>query len=206
MNFFGNCLPSNYLGIDRPVGVDEAGRGSLAGPVVVACVLLKPSFTDIRIKDSKKLSAKLRSELYDLIIHNALAWTIRMCGPRRIEQVNILRATLQTMASAMRQLHSFFTEARSPKTYLIDGPYGANAGLYNVDEIPVINGDNLHEEIAAASILAKVTRDKIMVLCAEKYPIFKFDKHFGYGTALHRTKLLAYPATPIHRKTFNGVK
>jgi len=206
MKFSGNCLAYNESDITRPVGVDEAGRGCLAGPVVVACVLLKPSFSDVRIKDSKKLSPKLRSELYDTIINNAVAWTVRMCGPRRIEHVNILRATLLTMASSMQQLHQFFAEKNYPRTYLIDGPYKVNAGIEEIDERPIIDGDNIHPEIAAASILAKVTRDRIMTLCAKKYPLFNFEKHFGYGTADHRSKLTMYPCSPIHRKTFNGVK
>ncbi len=174
-------------------GVDEAGRGPLAGPVFVSAVIL-PENCDIEgLNDSKKLSEKKREALFEQIKEKALAYSIICVDERVIDEVNILNATMDGMFKAVKALDI------TPDFSLIDGNKVPN-GLVNAEY--VIGGDAKHACIAAASILAKVSRDRFMLEMAEKYPQYMFEKHKGYGTKLHYELLDKYGPCEIHRKTF----
>lgn len=178
----------------RICGVDEAGRGPLAGPVVAAAVVLDESFVDPRIKDSKALSTKQREKLFDYIRETALSWSIIAVGPRRIDQLNILQATKLAMKLAVARI--------SADLVLVDG----NQPIISViPQRTVVGGDRLHVQISAASILAKVWRDRLMSTLAERYPGYGLEKHSGYPTAAHRAALVALGPSRIHRRTFAGV-
>jgi len=176
-------------------GVDEAGRGPLAGPVVAAAVILPPDYVQPRINDSKKLSPAERDTLYEEIIQVATAWSAVAVGPRRIDAINILQATKCAMRHA-----AFKTAAQH---YLIDGNQSV-AGIPSQETI--VGGDRRCLEIAAASILAKVTRDRLMERLANRYPGYGFEIHKGYGTASHRAAIKALGPCPAHRFTFRGVR
>jgi ribonuclease HII len=178
----------------RICGVDEAGRGPLAGPVVAAAVVYNEGFTDPRIKDSKALSAKQRELLFEYIKETALSWSIVAVGPRRIDQINILQATKLAMRLAVERI--------SADLVLVDGNQPI---LTSINQRTVIGGDRLHVEISAASILAKVWRDRLMNKLAARYPGYGLEKHAGYPTAAHRAALVALGPSRIHRKTFAGV-
>jgi ribonuclease HII len=179
------------------VGIDEAGRGPLAGPVVVAACILNPEDPIPRIDDSKKLSAKIRVELYDEIISRALGWHVQIMDVESIDSLNILNATLTGMFRAAVQLNV------ARPLFLIDG----NRKVVGLDpQIQIIKGDSQSASIAAASILAKVTRDRIMAELAIDYPEFGFEKHFGYPTKKHFEMLDQYGATKIHRRSFAPVR
>ncbi|MCL2416011.1 MAG: ribonuclease HII [Defluviitaleaceae bacterium] len=174
-------------------GVDEAGCGPLAGPVVAAAVVLPKNCTIEKLKDSKKLSAKRREELYEIIIEKAVGYAIAEIGYLQIDEMNILNARLAAMGDAVMQLGI-------ADFALIDGlrqPTGIN-----IECAMIANGDSLSMSIAAASVLAKVHRDKIMLKYADKFPDYGFERHKGYGTLEHMTALQNFGATPIHRKTF----
>ena len=175
-------------------GVDEAGRGPLAGPVVAAAVVYKEGFSDPRIKDSKALSAKQRELLFEYIKETALSWSIVAVGPRRIDQINILQSTKLAMRLAVERI--------SADLVLVDGNQPI---LTSINQRTVIRGDRLHVEISAASILAKVWRDRLMNKLAARYPGYGLEKHAGYPTAAHRAALVALGPSRIHRKTFAGV-
>ena len=188
-------IESNLLeqGYNTICGVDEAGRGPLAGPVVAAAVIL-PYKTDIQgLDDSKKLSEKKRKHLYDEITHVASAYAIASASPREIDSMNILNATFLAMNRAIEMLDI------KPDMVLIDG--NRNTGI-KYPSICIIGGDSKAPSIAAASILAKVTRDRHMTLMSEKYPQYAFEKHKGYGTKLHYERLKEHGSSEIHRKTF----
>ena len=174
-------------------GVDEAGRGPLAGPVCAAAVILPEGCVIEGVNDSKKLTEKKREELYDVILSTAVACSVAFGTVEEIERDNILRATMHTMKRAVEGLSV-------PADYaMIDGNR-----LPPLD-IPceyIVKGDARSMSIAAASILAKVTRDRLMLEYAQKYPEYEFDKHKGYGTALHVEKILTYGPCPIHRPSF----
>jgi len=174
-------------------GVDEAGRGPLAGPVFAAAVIL-PHGTDIPgIDDSKKLTEKKREELYKKIIESASAYAIASADQKEIDELNILNATYLAMNRAIANLST------EPSIALIDG--NRNEGIkYNSKCIT--GGDGLSASIAAASILAKVSRDRFMVKIADRYPEYMFDKHKGYGTKLHYEKLREHGPSEIHRMSF----
>lgn len=174
-------------------GIDEAGRGPLCGPVAAAAVIL-PMGLEIRgLNDSKKLSEKKREVLYDVIIENATAWSVSFVDEKIIDEVNILNATLQAMHQAVSGLQV------SADFALIDGN---RAKGFEIPLECVVGGDGKVASIAAASILAKVSRDRYMRKIAEKYPQYGFEKHKGYGTKAHFEAIQKYGICPIHRKTF----
>lgn len=179
-------------------GVDEAGRGPLAGPVFAAAVILDPAQPIIALTDSKKLSAKRRETLAEQIKAQALAWCIASANTEEIDQLNILQATLLAMQRACQQL------PMRPDWVLIDGnrvpkelPAPARA---------VIKGDALVPAISAASILAKTARDQACMVMHEQYPQYGFDQHKGYGTKLHLERLAQYGPCPEHRRSFAPIK
>ena len=178
-------------------GVDEAGRGPIAGPVVAACVVLPPCHTLTGITDSKQLAPAQREALYDAITRHALAWAIGLASPREIERYNILQASLLAMRRAVLALPI------PPQRVLVDGKHAIpNLPL---PQQAVVGGDALEESIAAASILAKVARDRIMRELDRLYPQYGFAQHKGYPTALHLERLRLYGACPAHRRTYAPV-
>lgn len=174
-------------------GVDEAGRGPLAGPVCAAAVMLPPELDIPGLNDSKKLTEKKRDAVYDLILHNAVAYGIAFATVEEIEEFNILNATFLAMRRAVDQL------SKLPGLVLVDG--NRDPGL-SLPTACVVKGDGKCADIAAASILAKVTRDRYMLEMAEKYPNYGFEKHKGYGTKAHYEALRAFGPSPIHRPSF----
>ena len=181
----------------RIAGVDEVGRGCLAGPVVVAAVILDPNRPIKGLRDSKKLSAKKRDELAQEIKEKALAWSVAAMGPEVIDKINILQATLQAMKAAVEKLPV------EPDFVQVDGN---KLPKWKWLSEAVVKGDDKVEWISAASIIAKTTRDAYMCKIAELYPQYGFEHHVGYGTAEHIKALKAYGPTPIHRKTFAPVR
>ena len=180
-------------GIVTICGVDEAGRGPLAGPVCAAAVILPPNLEIPGLTDSKKLSDKRRRELYPVIMEKAFAFGIGLASHEEIDEINILQATFLAMERAMAQLNV------RPDLALIDGNRQKDFGL---PVETVVKGDSLSASIAAASVLAKVTRDDIMVAMAQEYPGYGFEIHKGYGTKAHYEALEKLGASPIHRKSF----
>jgi ribonuclease HII len=183
-------------------GIDEAGRGPLAGPVVAACVVLDLNFKvdPVRmnlIKDSKKLTAKKRAELFKVIEECFLEISIGICDNKTIDKINILQATFLAMKKSLGGLK------HKPEFVLVDG--GFKIPNYSSEQESVVGGDNLVFSIAAASIIAKVARDKIMEKIHNKYPQYGFDQHKGYGTKLHLESLKKYGPCPIHRFSFRPV-
>lgn len=174
-------------------GVDEAGRGPLAGPVCAAAVILPECLEIPGLNDSKKLSEKRRDALYDVIVEQALAYGIAFAEVSEIEELNILGATFLAMNRAIAKLPDL------PAMALIDG--NRNSGIA-VPSRCVIGGDGKCASIAAASILAKVTRDRYMYEMAEKYPQYGFDQHKGYGTKAHYAAIREYGPCEIHRMSF----
>jgi ribonuclease HII len=184
-------------GYQRIAGVDEVGRGPLAGPVVAAAVILPEGGIGQRLFDSKQISSKKREELYGLILLQALGVGIGVIGQEEIDLLNIFQATLKAMASAVENLPI------PPDFVLIDGPHGLKVPI---PQKPIRKGDQLSNSIAAASIVAKVTRDRMMFECHRKYPQYNFAKHKGYGTKEHRRAIERFGVCELHRKTFRGVK
>jgi ribonuclease HII len=178
-------------------GVDEAGRGPIAGPVVAACVVLPPRHTLAGIADSKQLTPAQREALYAAITQRALAWAIGLASPREIERYNILQASLQAMRRAVLALPI------PPQRVLVDGKHAIPS--LPLPQQAVVGGDALEESIAAASILAKVARDRIMRELDRLYPQYGFAQHKGYPTVLHLTRLQMYGACPAHRRTYAPV-
>ena len=180
-------------GISLICGVDEAGRGPLAGPVCAAAVILPRNIEIAGLNDSKKLSEKNRDKLYDEICEKAVSFGIAFASVEEIEQLNILNAAMLAMNRAIAQL------APQPELALIDG--NRNSAI-EINSRCVIKGDAKCADIAAASILAKVTRDRYMLEMAEKYPEYHFERHKGYGTKLHYEALREYGPCEIHRPSF----
>lgn len=180
-------------GYDLICGVDEAGRGPLAGPVCAAAVILPVHLEIPGLNDSKKLSDKRRRELFPIIRESALAYGIGFASPEEIDEINILQATFLAMRRALAQL------TVKPDLALIDGNRETEFG---VPCKTVIKGDSLSANIAAASVLAKVSRDDLMLKAAEEYPGYGFEIHKGYGTKAHYAALEALGPCAIHRKTF----
>lgn len=174
-------------------GTDEAGRGPLAGPVVAAAVILPEDFYDVRINDSKQLTEKLRNELFEVIISNAISYSYTIISHKRIDEINILRASLLAMKKSVHKLKIH------PDVVLVDGN---KTFKFNSEIIPVIKGDSKSLSIASASILAKVIRDRIMLKLSEKFPVYGWEKNKGYPTREHIEAILKYGITPVHRKTF----
>ena len=180
-------------GVSPLCGVDEAGRGPLAGPVCAAAVILPRGEVIEGLNDSKKLSEKRREALYDEIVRRAVSYGIAFATVEEIEEKNILEATFLAMNQAIEKL------SVKPALALIDG--NRNKGIV-VPSRCVIGGDGKCADIAAASILAKVTRDHVMLELAEKYPQYGFDRHKGYGTAAHYAAIREFGPSPIHRMSF----
>ncbi len=180
---------------EEEAGVDEAGRGCLAGPVAAAAVILPHDFDLPGLNDSKKLSAKKREKLRIEIKEQALAWEVAMIDNTIIDQVNILRATYMAMHEAIKKL------VLSPGFLLIDGKYFlAYAGIPHQC---IIKGDGKYASIAAASILAKTSRDRYMIQLHQEFPVYQWDKNKGYPTAKHREAIRRYGISPYHRRSFH---
>ncbi len=184
-------------GYQRIAGVDEVGRGPLAGPVVAAAVILPKDGIGEELFDSKQISSKKREVLYKTILAEAQGVGIGIIGQEEIDHLNILQATLKAMALAIGELPIH------PDFILIDGPQGI---AVPIPQKPIRKGDQLSNSIAAASIVAKVTRDRMMLECHQKYPQYNFAKHKGYGTKEHRRAIEKFGVCELHRKTFRGVK
>ena len=174
-------------------GADEAGAGPLAGPVYAAAVILPDDFDLPWLNDSKKVTPKRREALFDQIKEQAVAWAVASVGEREIDEINILNARMKAMDLAIHQLDP------APDFALIDG--NRNKGI-TISNRMVVHGDSLSASISAASILAKVSRDRYMLEMAERYPEYHFEQHKGYGTKLHYEMLHKYGPCPIHRLTF----
>ena len=190
LQFENNLIAKGYNNI---CGVDEAGRGPLAGPVCAAAVILPHDTVIEGVNDSKKLTEKKRELLYDIIIEKALACSVAFGSPQEIDEINILQSTLLTMKRAIESLKIKADYA------IIDGNK-----IPDID-IPcesIVKGDARSMSIACASILAKVSRDRLMYKYAEKYPVYQFDKHKGYGTKVHTQAILENGPCEIHRMTF----
>ena len=181
-------------GVQTICGIDEAGRGPLAGPVVVAAVIMpKDSFIE-GVNDSKKVSEKKREALYEQITNEAIAWGVGIIDQKEIDEINILNATKKGLTTAIKELKV------KPDRIIVDA-------LDKIDTLgipytPIIKGDAKCYSIAAASIIAKVTRDRIMRQWDEIYPMYGFEKHKGYGTAMHMQAIREYGLCPIHRRSF----
>ena len=180
-------------GFTAVCGIDEAGRGPLAGPVYAAAVLLPEELVIEGLNDSKKLSEKKREALFDVIRENALAYGIGFADEKEIDEINILQATYLAMRRAYENMQI------SCDYVLIDGN---RMPPMPVPGETIVKGDAKSPSIAAASILAKVSRDRVMLEYAKQYPEYEFEKHKGYGTKVHTEELLKYGPSPIHRKTF----
>ncbi len=188
-----------YYGQDyrRIAGVDEVGRGPLAGPVVAAAVVLPRDGIQEKLFDSKQISSKKREHLYETILSEARGVGVGIIGQEEIDRINILQATLKAMAVAIEKL------SPPPDFILIDGLQGI---VLPIPQKPIRKGDRLCNSIAAASIIAKVTRDRMMLECHRKYPEYNFAKHKGYGTGEHRKAIEKFGICEFHRKSFRGVK
>ena len=174
-------------------GIDEAGRGPLAGPVVAGAVILPKGKRILYVNDSKKLSEKKREMLYDVILNEAVSVGVGIVSPERIDEINILNATYEAMHQAINNL------GVTPDILLNDA---VDIPGIDIKQVPIIKGDAKSLSIASASIIAKVTRDRLMYSYDELYPEYGFAKHKGYGTKQHRDALAEYGPCPIHRKTF----
>jgi ribonuclease HII len=185
------------LGFPAIAGVDEVGVAPLAGPVVAAAVILPPGLTFPHLNDSKRLSAEQRDALYPLVLERAEAWALGMASVEEIDRLNILQA--------MRLAHrrAILALTRRPSLVLIDGRYAADVPL---PQLVVVDGDAICASIAAASVVAKVTRDRMMVELAARYPAYGFDRHKGYSTPSHREAIDRYGPTPYHRRSFLPVR
>lgn len=182
------------LGRRLTAGLDEAGRGPLAGPVVSAAVILPDNYMLEGLNDSKKLSAKTRDRLFECLSQDVIGWGVGVCSPQEIDEINILNATFLSMERALAALEP------APDYLLIDA---LKLKRIKTEQKSIIKGDALSLSIAAASVLAKVIRDRVMLIYDKLYPEYGFAKHKGYGTKEHLTNINRYGLCPIHRKTFN---
>jgi ribonuclease HII len=179
-------------------GIDEAGRGPLAGPVVAAAVILPEKFRHRELDDSKKLSPPVRERLYgEITAHSGIVWAVAVVESEEIDRINILRATHEAMRRAVAALTS------APDHVLIDG---LPVRPFPVPQTALVGGDGRSYSIAAASVIAKVTRDRLMVEWDTRHPGYEFAQHKGYGTELHLARLRAHGPCPIHRRTFLPVQ
>ena len=174
-------------------GIDEAGRGPLAGPVAAGAVILPKDCRILYLNDSKKLSEKRREELFLEIKEKALAWSVGIATPQRIDEINILQATYEAMREAVGKL--------DPQPEILLNDAVTIPGL-SQRQIPIIKGDAKSQSIAAASVVAKVTRDHMMIALDEAYPQYGFASNKGYGSAAHMAALREYGPCPLHRRTF----
>lgn len=180
-------------GFEIVCGVDEAGRGPLAGPVCAAAVILPDGLVIEGLDDSKKLTEKKRDALYDVICQEAISYGIAFASVEEIEEMNILQATFLAMKRAVESLNV------KPDLALVDGN---QKPALSIQARTLVKGDAKSPSIAAASILAKVTRDRLMTEIAEQYPQYEFPKHKGYGTKLHYEKIMEHGISPVHRRSF----
>lgn len=180
-------------GFKTVCGVDEAGRGPLAGPVYAAAVILPVGLEIAGLNDSKKLTEKKREELFDIITKEAVCYSVGIADEKEIDEINILNATFLAMKRAINGL-----EIR-PDVAFVDGNRAPNSGI---SEETVVKGDGKVMSVAAASIIAKVSRDRFMQKIAQEYPEYQFEKHKGYGTRLHYEMIEKYGVSPIHRRSF----
>jgi ribonuclease HII len=185
------------MGCREVAGVDEAGRGPLAGPVVSAAVILPTTFAETEVTDSKKLTPGKRECLYDRIYDQAIAVGIGIVDSVEIDRINILQASLLSMTIAVQNLEPH------PDFLLIDGTFSIT---FDLPQKPIPKGDSLSISIAAASIIAKVSRDRLMQKYHHYYPQFEFSRHKGYPTKAHKEAIRKFGCSPIHRKSFKGVK
>ena len=183
-------------GFSTVAGIDEAGRGPLAGPVVSAAVILPSSFPISDVKDSKKLTPRKRADLYEKIYEHAISIGIGIVDSIEIDRINILKASLMSMAMSVDNLNP------QPDYLLIDGKFKIPSVL---PQEPIVKGDSLSISIAAASIVAKVTRDRLMERYHIDYPEFGFARHKGYPTRAHKEAINKFGCCPIHRRSFKGV-
>jgi ribonuclease HII len=184
-------------GVLRVAGIDEAGRGPLAGPVVAAAVMLPEGFRHARVDDSKKLTAEVREEIYAALTGRAdVCWAVAIVEHEEIDRINILRASHEAMRRAVVALAGL---GAAVEHALIDG---RPVRPFPVAHTAIVKGDGLSKSIAAASILAKVTRDRIMIRMDIEYPAYGFAQHKGYATEVHLAALKVHGPCPIHRKTF----
>ena len=184
---------NKYSSYEYIAGIDEVGRGPLAGPVVAGVVILPKNCDILYINDSKKLSEKKREELYDIITEKAVAYATAVVSPQRIDEINILQATYEAMRQAISKL------SVQPTLLLNDA---VNIPGVNIKQIPIIKGDAKSISIGAASIIAKVTRDRMMVAYDEIYPEYGFASNKGYGSEQHIAAIKKYGKSPIHRESF----
>ena len=182
-----------YEAMGYVCGIDEVGRGPLAGPVVAGAVILKRDCNILYLNDSKQLTAKKREELYDIIMEEAVSVGLGFNSPQRIDEINILNATYEAMREAISNL------SVKPKVLLNDA---VTIPGVKIKQVPIIKGDAKSISIAAASIVAKVTRDRLMVEYDKIYPEYNFKSNKGYGSAEHIAALKKYGKTPIHRDSF----
>jgi ribonuclease HII len=185
-------------GFSLIAGIDEAGRGPLAGPVVAAAVMLPVKFTHKKLTDSKLLSARQRERIYEeLTLHTGICWCVAAVEPTEIDRINILRATHAAMQRAVEQF------APPPDHVLIDG---LPVRGFPIAQTALVKGDALSFSIAAASVIAKVTRDRMMLDFDAQFPHYGFAQHKGYGTELHLERLRSHGPCPIHRRSFLPVR
>ena len=189
-------------GVKLIAGIDEAGRGPLAGPVVVACCIMPENSMIEGINDSKKIAEKKREKLYELIINEAISYGIGIINQTEIDEINILQATKKGLTIAIKEAEENLTKKglQKPEVILVDA-----LTKIDTDGIPyksIIHGDAISYSIACASIIAKVTRDRIMRQWDQVYPEYGFEAHKGYGTAKHIKAIKEYGPCPLHRKTF----
>ena len=185
------------IGVARIAGIDEAGRGALAGPVVAAAVILPEKFRHRKLNDSKQLAPELREEIYVELTSSAeIAWSIGIVDSIEIDRINILRASHRAMRIAVETLLA------SPEHVLIDG---LPVVPFPIPQTAIVDGDCVSKSIAAASVIAKVTRDRIMRDFCAQFPQYCFGQHKGYGTELHLLKLHEFGPCPIHRRSFEPV-
>lgn len=182
-----------YASFSYICGIDEVGRGPLAGPVVAGAVILPRGCQILYLNDSKQLSEKKREELYEVIMENAVSTGLGFVSPERIDEINILQATYEAMRQAIGKLE------KEPDLLLNDA---VTIPGVEIRQVPIIKGDAKSVSIAAASIIAKVTRDRLMVQYDEIYPEYGFASNKGYGAAAHLEALKKYGPTPIHRRSF----
>ena len=178
-------------------GVDEAGRGPLAGPVVAACAVIPLDYPFYYLNDSKKMSEKRREALFEVLQKEAVAFGIGIVSPERIDEINILQATYEAMREALKDMEKRFS--LSPNILLNDA---VTIPGIPIPQKAIVHGDAKSLSIAAASVLAKVTRDHIMLEYDEQYPKYGFKQHKGYGTKVHREAILKHGPCPIHRRSF----
>jgi ribonuclease HII len=184
-------------GVKAIAGVDEVGRGCLAGPVYAAAVILPPEFNLPQLNDSKKLTPAQREVLFVQIQRQAVAWRVAHVEVEEIDHINIFHASLKAMALALAGL------SVRPERVLVDGTFTAPVDL---PQTPLVKGDSRSASIAAASIIAKVTRDRFMAEQEKYYPKFSFGRHKGYGTPQHLEELKSHGPTPLHRRSFAPVQ